>query len=78
MLSRFHGILERNGQRDIRTDIIAISISRHVLSHDKNGSGFGSVNEQQNYEHVAVNFLECLEHCGTQNCTIVKFELNNG
>jgi len=37
MLSRFHLILERNGQTDGRTDRFAISISRvSMMTRDKN------------------------------------------
>jgi len=40
MLSRFHRILERNGQTDGQTDRIAISISRvSMLTRDKKPKG---------------------------------------
>jgi len=59
MLSRFHLILERLGQTDGRTDIIAISILRvSVLTRDKNSS-VDEIGERYRMNHAIVVQAAC-------------------
>ena len=64
MLSRFHLILERLGQTDGRTDIIAISIlrvsvlTRDTLTRDKN-SLVDEIGERYRMNHAIVVQAAC-------------------
>ena len=65
-VSRFHPIPERHGQTDIRTDIIAISISRvNVLVRDKNYS-----NRASDYDYYFSRYIFHLFTYLCNNCCI--------